>query len=322
MTVRDLLRALRFDGLWWRKFAYLGSVYGPEWWKRRSPPWIATIIFCCVGTNRRGAVFNMRRVLGSQGWLRDHWHALRVFAAFAHCMNEALEFFSPRARPLDFEDPADDSIGAALVRGRGVILVTCHFGNWDVAARTLARYGRPLNLVMAREVNDTTAEYVRRERESADVRVLLSDGSVYAPFAILRALRRNEIVALQLDRPLGGPGSRPVEFFGSPALFQAGPLHLARTAGAPVVPVFVVRLAARRYRVVLGTERHVPRSADPEEIDSILTAIVGEFEALVRRHPEQWFQFAPFWQENVLSAGGCAPAKRGSTADRAATGAG
>ena len=39
----SLVRALRFDGLWWRKFAYLGSVYGPEWWKRYSPPWIAAI---------------------------------------------------------------------------------------------------------------------------------------------------------------------------------------------------------------------------------------------------------------------------------------
>ncbi|MCC6847552.1 MAG: hypothetical protein IT294_03555, partial [Deltaproteobacteria bacterium] len=49
MTIGSRLRALRFDGLWWRKFAYLGSVYGPEWWKRYSPPWIAAIIFLCVG---------------------------------------------------------------------------------------------------------------------------------------------------------------------------------------------------------------------------------------------------------------------------------
>jgi lauroyl/myristoyl acyltransferase len=310
VSFRSLLRALRFDGLWWRKFAYLGSVHGPEWWKRYSPPWIAAIIFCCVGRNRRGAVANMRRVLGSHGWLRDHWHGLRVFIAFAHGVTETLEYFSPHSRPLSLEEPPDDPIGAALTEGRGVILVTCHFGNWDVAARTLARYDHPFNLVMAREVNETTADYVRQAREQAGIRVLLSDSSVYGPFNMLRALRRNEIVALQLDRPLGGEGARTVEFFGAPALFQAGPLRLARLVGAPVFPVFVLRLGPRRYRIVLGSERRVARAASIDEMDRILAGIVGEFEVLVRQHPEQWFQFAPFWPADAPpAAGALAPAQ-------------
>jgi KDO2-lipid IV(A) lauroyltransferase len=308
VSPRSILRALRFDGLWWRKFAYLGSVYGPEWWKRWSPPWVAAIVFCCVGRNRRGAVANMRRVLGGAGRLVEHWRGFKVFATFAHCMNETLEYFSPRARPLQFEEPAGDPIAAALAAGHGAVLVTCHFGNWDVAARTLARYGGSFNLVMAREANETTAEYVRQAREAAGVRVLLSDSSVYGSFNMLRALRRNEIVALQLDRPLGGDGARAVEFFGAPAFFQTGPIRLARLAGAPVFSVFVVRLGPRRYRIVLGAERRVPRNASVEEMDRVLAAIVGEFEDLVRRHPEQWFQFAPFWPADTPPAAGVAPA--------------
>ena len=79
MNVGSLLRALRFDGLWWRKFAYLGSVYSPEWWKRYSPPWIAAIIYLCVGRNRRGALANIRRIIGRRGWVRDHLAAFDVF---------------------------------------------------------------------------------------------------------------------------------------------------------------------------------------------------------------------------------------------------
>ncbi len=306
--------ALRFDGLWWRKFAYLGSVYGPEWWKRYSPPWIAAIVFLCVPANRRGAVANMRRVLGSHGWWRDHWNALKVFIAFAHCFNEALEYLSPHPKPLSLTtdpptaaDDIADPIRAAILRGRGAVLVTCHFGNWDVAAGWLSRYGGGLNVVMAREVNETTAEYVRQAREKAGVRVLLSDTSVYSTFNILRALRRNEVVAMQLDRPIGGEGARAVPFFGAPALFQSGPLRLARLANAPVLPVFSVRLGPRRYQIVLGTERHVSRNATQEELDATLAAIVAEFEALVREHSDQWFQFRPFWpsaEERTLSSRG------------------
>ena len=309
MTRASLLRALRFDGLWWRRFAYLGSVYAPEWWKRYSPPWVAAIVFLCVGRNRRGAVANMRQVLGRHGWLRDHWHGLRVFIEFAHCMNEALEHFSPRSRPLRFDTPTDDPIRAALARGRGAVLVTCHFGNWDVAARTLARYGSRFNLVMAREMNETTVEYVRQAREAAGLTVIFSDRSIYGSFNMLRALRRNEVVAMQLDRPLGGDGARYLPFFGAPAPFQSGPLRLARLAGAPVFPVFVVRLGRRNYRIALGSERTVARTATPEDLDQILGEIVHEFEAMVRAHPTQWFQFAPYWdtEATVASARGVAP---------------
>jgi Kdo2-lipid IVA lauroyltransferase/acyltransferase len=295
VNVRARLRSLRFDGLWWRKFAYLGSVYGPEWWKRSSPPWIALAIFLCVGRNRRGTIANMRRVVGRHGWLRDHWQGLKVFIAFAHCFNEALEYLSPRRRPIAFEQPLQDRISPALARGRGAVLVTCHFGNWDVAARGFADYGATVNLVMAREANETSTDYVRAAREGAGLRVLHSDSSVYSPFNMLRALRRNEIVGLQLDRPPGGEGTRLVEFCGTPAPFQLGPLRLARLAGAPVFPVFVVRLGPRRYRIVLGEERTVPRAATVDDMTHVLAAIVREFEGLVRRYPEQWFQFAPFW---------------------------
>lgn len=304
MTFGSRLRALRFDGLWWRKFAYLGSVHFPEWWKRWSPPWIATIIYVCVGRNRRGALANVRRVLGRRGWIRDNLAALDVFISFAHCMSETLEYFSPHAQPVRVDEPTDDPIKDAIVRGRGAVLVTCHFGNWDIGARTLARFGCPFNLVMAREANETTADYVRKAREDLGVRVLLSDSSVYGSFNMLRALKRNEVVAMQLDRPLGGDGARSIDFFGAPAQFQAGPLRLARLAGAPIFPAFALRVGTRHYRMVLGTERTVARHATVEEMDRILASIVAEFEQLVRQHPEQWFQFAPYWPEDAEANAG------------------
>ena len=313
MSLGSRLRALRFDGLWWRKFAYLGSVHGPEWWKRYSPPWIAAVIYLCVGKNRRGALANVRRVLGRRGWLRDNLAALDVFINFAHCMNETLEYFSPRPQPVRVDEPTDDPIKAAITRGCGAVLVTCHFGNWDIGARTLVRFGCPFNLVMAREANETTADYVRKAREDAGVHVLLSDASVYGSFNMLRALKRNEVVAMQLDRPLGGDGARLVDFFGAPAWFQAGPIRLARLAGAPIFPVFSLRVGPRHYRIVLGTEHSVARHATVEEMDRILTSIVAEFEQIVRLHADQWFQFAPYWPEDVVAADRSADESRGAT---------
>jgi len=286
---------LRFDGLWWRKFAYLGCVYGPEWWKRYSPPAIAAIIFALVGRNRRGAIANMERILdgGSAGAARA---ALQMFVQFAHCMTETMEFYGPRPQPIRLDQPLRDDLVMALRDGRGAVVVTGHFGNWDVAAKTLREYGRPINVVMAREVNATTHEYVRAARERAGVRVIYSDTSVFSSLNMIRALQRNEIVAIQLDRALGAGGARMVPFFGAPAPFPSGPFVLARLARAPLIPVFIPRLGTRHYAIRVCGRFQVTREArDARVLDRTMADVVGTFEAVVRKFPRQWFQFTRFW---------------------------
>ncbi len=108
-TVAGLSQALRFDGLWWRKHAYLGDVYGPQGWKQEAPPAIAAILFMLVGRNRRGAIANMARILGVRG-APAAAAAMRMFAEFAHCMTETMEYYGPRPQPLKLEVPARNAL--------------------------------------------------------------------------------------------------------------------------------------------------------------------------------------------------------------------
>jgi lauroyl/myristoyl acyltransferase len=294
---RHLAAALRFDGLWWRKFARLGCVYAPEWFKRSSPPFFALVIFLLVRRNRTGAIENQARVLGVGA---SQWQAVlagyRTFAAFARCMTETMEFYGPRPREFTIDEPRRNHVAEALERGRGVILATAHVGNWDISGRKLHATGRPIHMVMAREPNETTQEYARRSREHVGLQVIFSDSSVFSAFNMIRALRDNEILAIQIDRGNGEPNSpsRRVEFFGAEAIFQEGPFHLARLSGAPVLPVVTLRRGLRHYEIVLGEPLYVSRNV-PGDAERALHAAVRFFEQTIREHPEQWFQFQPFW---------------------------
>ena len=103
MDWKALRATLRFDGAAWRRFAELGCVYGPEWWKRGSPPVIAAIIFAIARAQRAAVLANQRQIHGPipgpRGWLRERWHAYRVFAEFARSVTEAMEQWGPRPRP-------------------------------------------------------------------------------------------------------------------------------------------------------------------------------------------------------------------------------
>ncbi|HVM97605.1 MAG TPA: lysophospholipid acyltransferase family protein [Candidatus Acidoferrales bacterium] len=291
-----LRHSLRFDGLWWRRFAYLGSVYGPEWWKRYSPPLIGAIFFLTVGRNRRAAVVNLQRILDDPARRRAPWVALRMFSEFAHCMAETLEYYSPRPLPIQLDVPTDDALAAVLREGRGAVVVTGHVGNWDIAAKTLRDYGRPINIVMAREVNFTAHDFMRQARERAGVRVIYADSSVFSSLNMIRALRNNEIVALQLDRSAGAGGTRLVPFFGAPARFPSGPFALARLSGAPLVPIFIPRVGTRHYSVRIYGPFRVPREGrDARAVAATMREVIATFENILHEFPSQWFQFTPFW---------------------------
>jgi KDO2-lipid IV(A) lauroyltransferase len=296
-TLRRLSAALRFDGLWWRKFARLGSVYGPEWWKRGSPLVVALVLFLLIGRKRRAAMENQARARPGRGRWSIVVGAFRTFACFAYCLAETMEYYGPRPKPFRIQEPARNDMGRALARGRGLILATAHVGNWDVAGRVLHRSWRTVHLVMGREPNETTQEYSRCTREQAGMRVIFSDSSVFSAFNMIQALRRNEIVAIQIDRNNGEPNSRVkrVQFLDAEEPFQEGPFQLARLSGAPVMPVVTLRRGRRHYEIMLGNPRWVDRDV-AGDAERALHETVGFFERAIREHPEQWFRFVPFWQ--------------------------
>jgi lauroyl/myristoyl acyltransferase len=286
-------RNLRFDGLWWRKLAALGCGYGPEWVKRYLPVATAAIIFLLVRLNRRGAIDNMARIVGTTHRAEAALAALRMYAEFARCMTETMEYCEPSPPPIQVDLPEQDNVAEALHEGRGAVVVTGHFGNWDIAAKTLHEHGRPINVVMAREVNATTNQYVRAARERAGVQVIYSDTSVLSSLNMIRALRRNEVVAIQLDRSLGAVGARLLPFFGASASFPSGSFVLARAAETPFIPVFTPRLGTRHYAIRVGDRFSVPR--ETRALGRVMAEVVHLFEDTVRAFPTQWFQFVPFW---------------------------
>ena len=292
----------------------LGSVYAPEWWKRGSPPVIAAIVFALIRPNRRGAMANMARILGTRETSVTAVAALRMFVEFARCMTETMEYFGPRPHPVQVDVPEPDVLAQALAHGRGAVVVTGHLGNWDVAAAALQRYGRPVTVVMAHEKNASSKDYVQRMRESHELRVVYSDESIFSSLHLVRALRENHIVAIQLDRASLHGRTVEVPFFGAIAPFSAGPFHLARVAGAPIVPCFAPRLGVRHYGIRFGRAHEVVDRSRRAPLEVVATQVVADLEAIVREYPFQWFQFADFWAGNVAPAAtrGLAQSSRGS----------
>jgi KDO2-lipid IV(A) lauroyltransferase len=136
-----------------------------------------------------------------------------------------------------------------------------------------------------------SAEFAAHARAVIGLKVVSRARSLRA---LLRALARNEAVALVCDAvPPGAPGVR-VCFAGQHACFPAGPARLAIRSGAPILPAAVLALPDGRIEAC-GAGLVYPRggAATDEHVRELTQELAGYFERLIRRHPEQWYAFRP-----------------------------
>jgi lauroyl/myristoyl acyltransferase len=137
----------------------------------------------------------------------------------------------------------------------------------------------------------------RRLHERAGVNEIPIDSSFGPTLAVLRALERNAIVAMQGDRDFNNTGVA-VPFFGRDAFFPRGPLRVAMATEAAVLPAFIVRVREGRYRAVVEKPLSIERGGDREAaLRENLRRYVEILERYVRAFPEQWYCFYPFWDD-------------------------
>lgn len=231
--------------------------------------------------------------------------ARRLFRNFAVCFADLLALGragEARLRRLVAAVEGEAHVAAALAGGGGAVFVTAHLGNWALASRLLARFGRRVHVVMAPEPDPGIAAVVAPPADGL-VRVVRRDGPL-APLGLVAALRRGELVAFQFDRPSGTRGDRRVAFFGAPAAFPTGPVLLAARAGAPVLASFCVLGADGRYRLFVEPPLLVARGGEA----AVLDRLVAVLERYVAAYSDQWFNFFDVWEAGAAGADEAGPA--------------
>jgi KDO2-lipid IV(A) lauroyltransferase len=181
----------------------------------------------------------------------------------------------------------------ARAAGRGALLLTGHYGNFEMLGAWLGRM-QPVDFVVKPLSNPHVDRWIESLRRAAGVGTLPLGAGVRG---VYRALRANHWIALLADQDARSDGVF-VPFFGRPASTPRGPAELAVRTGAPIVMGFGWRDADGRHQLEIGpTLTPDPGLADPEAAVRDLTARhTAALEARVRERPEQWFWLHRRWK--------------------------
>jgi KDO2-lipid IV(A) lauroyltransferase len=189
-----------------------------------------------------------------------------------------------------------EHIEAARARGKGVILVTAHLGNWELGGILLAQHGLPLTVVTLEEPSSELTRWRDTCRQRLGIQTIaVGPGHDFTFVEMIHALRRNEIVAMLVDRPYAGSGT-PVTFFGQRTEFSTAPALLWQHTEAAVVPAFVLQSAGGRYVSCADPMLAFVSDANPRAgLVANTQRLATHFETIIRQHPEQWFNYVPIW---------------------------
>ena len=186
-----------------------------------------------------------------------------------------------------------EKLDGALAHGNGVILITAHFGNWELLAISMRLKGYKGAAIARRIYFEKYDNFLNRLRGIHDVDVIYRDDS---PKKVLRVLKGNGIMGILADQDVDSVDGVFVDFFGMPAYTPSGPVLLAVSSGAKIVPAFIIRRNGSHELVI---EDPIELDDTGEKEKDVVTntqrwsAVV---ESYIKRYPEQWVWMHRRWK--------------------------
>jgi KDO2-lipid IV(A) lauroyltransferase len=254
--------------------------------------------------HRRIAERNLERAFPTRSPRERRAIVRGAFAHFGQLLFELLKFSSLSNEELlarvEFEGA--ERVRLAYAQGKGVLLVTGHFGFWELHGIVHGLKFEPIGVVARALDNPLVNDLLERIRQRTGNTVLYRRGTIRR---VMRMLESGHGVAVLIDQHIQSRDAIFVDFFERPAATTSAVAALALRTGAKVIPVFALPLGGGRYRMIYEHAVEPPDATGEGAVREFTQRCTDVLEMYVRRHPELWLWMHRRWREGEsASAGG------------------
>lgn len=178
-----------------------------------------------------------------------------------------------------------EHLDKGLRDGKGIIITTAHFGNWEIMGGYSALRGYPLTVIARKIYYEKYNELLVGMRKKMNVKIVYRDESIKA---MLGVLRHNGILGFLVDQDIEVVDGVFVDFFGRPAFTPTAPVRFALSTGAPIIPAFALREGLKTHVVVCPPIDLVRTGNKEEELLINTQKWVKIQEDMIRKYPHLW----------------------------------
>ncbi|MFA5499578.1 MAG: lysophospholipid acyltransferase family protein [Candidatus Omnitrophota bacterium] len=185
-----------------------------------------------------------------------------------------------------------DNLEESLKRGKGVILLSAHLGNWELGGYVMGKLGYPINAVVLSHKNEKVNQFFIDQRGMGNFKSIEIGASLRGCY---KTLKGNELLALLGDRNFSSTGIM-MDFFNKPALMPKGPPALSIRTGAAIVPTYFIREKDDSFTMIFEKPIYPAPAVDEEAAArDLMKQYLASIENMIRQYPGQWYVFREFW---------------------------
>jgi KDO2-lipid IV(A) lauroyltransferase len=232
----------------------------------------------------------------------EEWRAnlrRRLYEHLGWMVTEILALQRDPAQALDWVEEVRGlrCMEEAKERGKGVLFLTGHYGNWELLAAWYAQFMKRRGFhdfcIVAQNMRDPDlSRLLARYRENAGINLLARNASLQE---LARLLKEGKHIAILVD--ISWPGGPVLPFMGHPCTHTLGPAILGMLSSAPIVPVALYRRGPFRHAAEFFPALPVPEGRDRRLRAELLTReIDAALEKIVAPQPELWFWLHNRWK--------------------------
>lgn len=255
---------------------------------------LGNIIYWILKERREITINNLKKVYGDK--LTDKEITSLCKDVYHHMGITLIEFIKlDSLKKKDMESLVDieglEYLEEAYALGKGVIIYSAHFGNWEWLASVISLLGYPFNAIARTQDNPYFDKKINEIRTSKGTNIIPRGMAVRKA---IKALRRGEILFILGDQNARKDGWL-MDFFGQPALTYPGVVQLACRTGAIVLPAYLIRKEPGKFLLKIYPYHELPQDASEKEQKELLKKLTENMEDVIYKYPEQWLWLHRRW---------------------------
>ncbi len=250
-----------------------------------------------VSKKRRVAYINIKAALGSQLTPRERWKAIRDHFGFMGQMAVEVMTFRKMKREhhdLHIKVHNPERYEELLRSGHGGVLLTAHFGNWELLQLWSGLRGTPIYILTREQKFPRVNGLINELRESHGS---VSFGRGVGIRGLIRALREKKMVGVLGDQSAGKTEGIILPFFGRRTTIPTGAFQLAHHTDAFIMPFFIVRTGGRNHEVYAEEILKDDPALEPQaRVEFQARQYLEVLEGFIRKFPNQWLWENKRWK--------------------------
>jgi len=216
--------------------------------------------------------------------------AKNTYKNFLSFFEDTIEFKKNPKKLDEINLIGEEFVKEALESEKPVILVTAHFGNWEITPKFIVKkFNKPMAVIMREIENPKINKFFKKIRGNEDIKLINKKRS--AKEIVKAMLREKRILGILIDQRTVNKDAPVVKFF-IPTKFNPAVSKLAKSTKAVVIPGFCYKENGK-YTV----EFHKPRSFENSNIEEFTQWQAKEIEEIIKRYPDQYYWFHDRWKE-------------------------